>query len=82
MPPDAEDELSDIHQLRHDLFSSLTIICGQTQLLERQLRRMDGFSDGDRGRLEAGLAVILDSARALNARIAQLPAIHEDSDGS
>ena len=82
MPPDTEDGLNDADQLRHDLFSFLTIICGQTQLQQRQLRRMDGLADLDRERLEAGLAVVLVAARALNGRIARLPAIHEDGDGS
>jgi hypothetical protein len=80
MPPDPDDAPSDAHQLRHDLLSSLTIVCGQTQLLQRQLRRMDGFSDGDRQRLEAGLAVILTAARALGARAEELPALREDRD--
>ena len=69
MPPESDDTLSEAHQLRHDLCSSLTLIQGQTQLLQRQVRRMDGFSDGDRQRLEAGLAMILASTRALGAKI-------------
>lgn len=82
MSPDFDDALNDADQLRHELFSSLTIIRGQTQLLQRQLQRMDGFADGDRARLEAGLAVILASARALGARVAALPAIRKERDGS
>jgi hypothetical protein len=82
MPPDPDDAPSDAHQLRHDLLSSLTIVCGQTQLLQRQLRRMDGFSDGDRQRLETGLAVILTAARALGTNIERLAPIAADRDSS
>jgi hypothetical protein len=80
MPPDPDDAPSDAHQLRHDLLSSLTIVCGQTQLLQRQLRRMDGVSAGDRQRLETGLAVILTAARALAIRIEDLPGLRGDRD--
>ena len=82
MSPDSDNAPSDAYQLRHDLLSTLTIVCGQTQLLQRQLRRMDGFSDGDRQRLETGLAVILTAARTLGASIEHLPALREDRDGS
>ena len=82
MPADSDDALSDAHRFRHDLVSALTIICGQTQLLQRQLRRMDGFSDGDRQRLAAGLAVILTAARGLDSTIAHLPVIREDREAS
>ena len=82
MPPDFDDAPRDAYQLRHDLLSTLTIVCGRTQLLQRQLRRMDGFSDGDRQRLEAGLAMILTAARTLGASIEHLPALREDRDGS
>ena len=37
MPPDPDEAASDAHQLRHDLLSSLAIVSGQTQLLQRQL---------------------------------------------
>jgi hypothetical protein len=57
-------------------------MCVQTQLLQRQLGRMDGFEDGDRQRLAAGLAVIVTAARALDTTITQLPAIHEDRQAS
>lgn len=80
MSLDPDDAASDAHLLRHDLLSSLTIVCGQTQLLQRQLRRMDGFSDGDRQRLETGLAVILTAARALGTRIADLSGPREERD--
>ena len=78
MPLDPGDARRDAHPLRHDLLSSLTIVSGQTQLLQRQLRRMDGFSDRDRQRLETGLAVILTAARALGASIEQLAPSAED----
>ena len=75
MPPESDDALSEVDQLRLDLCSWLTHIQGQTQLLQRQVRRMDGFSDGDRQRLEAGLAMILASTRALGAKIDDVTAI-------
>jgi hypothetical protein len=80
MPPDPDEAASDAHQLRHDLLSSLAIVSGQTQLLQRQLRRMDGFSDGDRERLETGLEVILTAARALGTRIEDLPGLRDARD--
>jgi len=78
----ADDALSEAHRFRQDLISALTVISGQTQLLQRQLGRMDGFSDGDRALLEAGPAVILTAARAIDTTIAQLPGIHEDREAS
>ncbi len=82
MPPDPDDGRSDAHQLRHDVLSPLTVVCAQTQLLQRQLRKMDGFADGDRQRLETGLAVILRAARALGASIEHLPTRHDERDRS
>jgi hypothetical protein len=82
MPSDSGGGFGDAHRLRHDLVSALTIICGQTQLLQRRLGRMDGLADGDRQRLEAGLAMILTAARALDATIAELPTIHEEREAS
>jgi hypothetical protein len=81
MPADS-DALGNTHRFRHDLVSALTIICGQTPLLQRQLGRMHGFSDGDRQRLAAGLAVILTAARAMDTTVAQLPVIREDREAS
>ena len=78
MPPDPDDAASDARQLRHDLLSSLTIVSGQTQLLQRQLRRMNGVSAGDRQCLEMGLAVILTAAHALGTRIEDLPGLREE----
>ena len=80
MPSDPDEAASDTHQLRHDLLSSLTIVSGQSHQLQRQPRRMDGFSDGDRQRLETGLAVILTAACVLATRIADLPGLREDRD--
>ena len=78
MPTDPDDALSTAHRLRHELRSSLTIICTRTQLLQRQLARMDGFADGDRARLVKGLAAILTAARAVNSTANQLPGMRED----
>jgi hypothetical protein len=80
MPSDPDEAASDTHQLRHDLPSSLTIVSGQSHQLQRQPRRMDGFSDGDRQRLETGLAVILTAACALGTRIEDLPGLREERD--
>jgi hypothetical protein len=41
---------------------------------------MDGFSDGDRQRLETGLEVILTAARALGTRIEDLPGLRDARD--
>ena len=70
----------DVHQLRHDAFSLLTVIQSQTQLLQRQLRRMDGFSDEDRQRLDEGLVTILDSVQALCPTVDHLAAIAQRRD--
>jgi hypothetical protein len=77
MPADAADERSDGCQRRHELLSSLTVICAQTQLLQRQLARMDGFADRDRARLGKGLAAILTAARALTASARHVPGIRK-----
>ncbi len=75
MPPEPVDALNDAHQLRHHALSRVTIIQGQAQLLQRHLQRMNEFSDGDRQRLEQGLARILDSTHALCTLLEDLPAI-------
>jgi uncharacterized Rossmann fold enzyme len=82
MPTDPANELSDPQRRRHELLSSLTVICAQTQLLQRQLARMDGFADGDRARLVKGLAAILTAARALTTRARQVPGIGQDREAS
>ena len=78
---DSHDARTDVHQLRHEAFSVLTVIQGQTQLLQRQLRRMDGFSDEDRQRLDEGLVTILDSVQALCPTVDHLAAIAQRRDG-
>ena len=80
MAPQPDDARNDVHHLRHHALSSMTIIQGQAQLLQRQLQRMDGFSDGDRHRLEQGLARIWASARALGTLLEDLPAIPTERD--
>ena len=82
MPADATDERSAGRQRRHELLSALTVICAQTQLLQRQLARMDGFAESDRARLVKGLAAILPAARALTASARQVPGIREDREAS
>jgi hypothetical protein len=82
MPAKPDDGLGDAHRFRHELASGLTIIGGQTQLLQRQLGRMDGFSDGDRQRLGAGLAVILTAVRGMDILIGQWPVMREDREAS
>ncbi len=82
MPADATDERSDDRQRRHELLSALTVICAQTQLLQRRLARMDGFAESDRARLGKGLAAILTAARALTTSARQLSVIREDREAS
>ena len=82
MQPHSVDVPHDPRQLRHQLFSALTVIQSQTQLLQRHLRRMDGLVDGDRERLEAGLTVILTSAHELGATIDRLPALSTPPDSA
>jgi hypothetical protein len=82
MPADATDERSDGRQRRHELLSALTVICAQTQVLQRQLGRMDGFTESDRARLGKGLATILTAARALTASARQVPGIRENREAS
>jgi hypothetical protein len=68
----------DANDTLHKLRSALSIIRGQVQLLHRQLRCMDGFSNRDRHSLEAGLSIILTAARSLRTIIEQDPARRED----
>jgi hypothetical protein len=82
MPADATDERSDDPKRHHELLTALTIICAQTQLLQRRLARMDGFAESDRARLGKGLAAILTAARALTASARQVPGIREDRKAS
>jgi hypothetical protein len=82
MARDADDVFSDAHPLGHDLRTALTVICGQTQLLQRHLGRMERFSDGDRARLAQGLGVILGAARTLRARMGTLPGTRREHDAS
>ena len=82
MPPHSVDVPHDPRQLRHQLFSALTVIQSQTRLLQRHLQGMDGLVDGDREHLEAGLTVILSSAQELVATIDRLPAISTPSDSA
>jgi hypothetical protein len=75
MQPHSVDVPHDPRQLRHELFSALTVIQSQTRLLQRHLQHMDDLVDGDRERLEAGLTVILASTQELVATIDHLPVI-------
>jgi hypothetical protein len=80
MQPHSAATPRDSQHLRHELFSTLTVIQSQAHLLQRHLRRMDGLVDGDRERLEVGLTVILTSVHELGAKIDRLPAISTPSD--
>ena len=80
MRPDFYHAHTNVYQLRLDAFSVLTVIQGQTQLFQRQLRRMDGFSDEDRQRLDEGLVTILDSVQALCPTVDHLAAISQHRD--
>ena len=63
------------------MLSALTIICAQTQVLQPQLVRMDGFADSDRGHLETGLAARITAARGLDASVRALSGMSKDSTG-
>ena len=80
MQPDFYHAHTDVYQLRHDAISVLTVIQSRTQLLQRQLRRMDGFSDEDRQHLDVGLVTILDSVQALCPTVDHLAAIAQRRD--
>ncbi len=77
MARDADTVFSDPRRLDHDPRTALTVICGQTQLLERQLRHGTDVSLQDRARLLAGLGVILTAAREVSSWLADLPEIWE-----
>ena len=81
-PGAAVDALGHTHRLPHELVTSLTIICGQTQLLQRQLGRMDGVSKPDCERLVAGLPIILTAARELDATIGAVCTMQEEREAS
>ena len=80
MQPHSAATPRDSRHLRHELFSTLTVIQRQAHLLQRHLRRMDGHVDGDRERLEVGLTVILTAVHELGAKIDRLPAISTPAD--
>jgi hypothetical protein len=82
MPRESDEVQSDSEPREQDAGTLLTIIGGQTQLLQRQLDRMDGFSERDRVRLGTGLFKILTAARALRAWMADLPRIRENNEAA
>ena len=82
MPRESDVVRSDSHPPDRDPGTLLTVIGGQTQLLQRQLDRMDGFSERDRVRLGTGLFKILTAARALRAWMADLPGIRENNEAA
>ena len=55
------------------LYSYLTVICAQTQILQRRVARLDGLAARDRERLDIGLAAIFTSATAMSTTLAHLP---------
>jgi hypothetical protein len=75
MRPDPSSACTDVQQLRHDALVTLTVIQGQTQLLQRQLQRMGSVSDGHHQRLDTGLGTILEAVRMLCPLVDQLATI-------
>jgi K+-sensing histidine kinase KdpD len=69
--PHAPD--SACHELQHDVNTTLTIIAGRAELLQRQLRRRNGFSAEQRQWLDAGLTDILDATRVVANKVRHLP---------
>lgn len=65
-PPTAHD-----HH-RHDLFSTLTVISAQTQLLQRRLLRADGLSSLERDLLLGTIASTMVSLQQLSAQLEHL----------
>jgi hypothetical protein len=71
MPPEA-DGIREADR-RQQLSSYLSVICLQTQILQRRVARMDRLEPHDRERLDVGLAAIFTSATALGTTLAHLP---------
>ena len=66
-------DTEEIAQLRHDLNSALTVLHARIQLLQRRLARRDGVSEETRRWVTEDVNAMLEAARALEARIAELP---------
>ena len=64
---DAPDEIgyTAADQLRHDLKTPLTTIYAHASLRARSVRHSALLSDGERGRMLAGVAAIEEAVRAL-----------------
>jgi hypothetical protein len=62
-----------MEQFREDLLTTVTVIFGQTQLLQRRLNAITELSRDDRRRFQAGLAAILGAARQMGNAIRELP---------
>jgi hypothetical protein len=62
-----------MQQFREDLFTTVTIISGHAQLLQRRLGAINGLSRDDRQRFQLGLAAILGAARHMGSAIKDLP---------
>jgi hypothetical protein len=71
MPPD--DDVVREAESRHQLYSYLTVIEAQTQILQRRVAHMDGLTPRDRERLDVGLAAIFTSSAAISTTLAHLP---------
>jgi hypothetical protein len=57
---------------RHRLAAPLTRIQARTQLLQRQLARMDNMPEAERAHCAAALADILDACRTLTHEVGRL----------
>jgi len=74
-PPSAHDPAVDpAARLRHDLRGALTVIRGQTHLLQRRLARLDGLDPAERAWLQERGALIDAAIMTLVDRIEQIEA--------
>ena len=62
-----------MQQFREDLFTTVTVISGHAQLLQRRLEMINELSQDDRERFQIGLAAIVSAARQMGNAIKELP---------
>lgn len=62
-----------MEKFRDDLFTTVTVISGHAQLLQRRLSLMNELSRDERQRFQVGLAAIIGAARQMGQAIKELP---------
>lgn len=70
LPVDTETTVRD--RLRHELFTSLTVIATRSDLLRRQILRADGLTTLERDHLLDGLAATRTAAERLHEQLEAL----------